>query len=100
MVHTRVGQNICITLNDDLRLHRASSRAPSPCWPLVVSCTPCQAAAVHMYDQGWPEPYILYIYIYTVYIRFFLQGNYHICSHIRCIYRVLANPMYDACVCV
>jgi hypothetical protein len=33
-------------------------------------------------------------YIYTVYIRWFWQGNHQIYGHIRCIYTVLANPMH------
>jgi len=33
-------------------------------------------------------------HIYTVYIRYFWQGNYEIYGHIRCIYTVLANPMH------
>ena len=32
--------------------------------------------------------------IYTVYIRYFWQGNHRIYGHIRCIYTVLANPTY------
>jgi hypothetical protein len=42
-------------------------------------------------------------HIYTVYIRYFWQGNHQIYGHIRCIYTVLANPkhvtkctLYDA----
>ena len=31
-------------------------------------------------------------HIYTVYIRYFWQGNHKIYGHIRCIYTVLANP--------
>jgi len=31
---------------------------------------------------------------YTVYIRYFWQGNHQIYGHIRCIYTVLANPIY------
>ena len=31
-------------------------------------------------------------HIYTVYIRYFWQGNYEIYGHIQCIYTVLANP--------
>ena len=31
-------------------------------------------------------------YIYTVYIRYFWQGNHQIYGHLRCIYTVLANP--------
>ena len=33
--------------------------------------------------------------IYTVYIRYFWQGNHRIYGHIRCIYTVLANPTYE-----
>jgi len=33
-------------------------------------------------------------HIYTVYIRYFWQGNHRIYGHIRCIYTVLANPIY------
>jgi hypothetical protein len=33
-------------------------------------------------------------HIYTVYIRYFWQGNHQIYGHIRCIYTVLANPTY------
>jgi hypothetical protein len=33
-------------------------------------------------------------HIYTVYIRYFWQGNHQIYGHIRCIYTVLANPMH------
>jgi hypothetical protein len=35
-------------------------------------------------------------HIYTVYIRHFWQGNHQIYGHIRCIYTVLANPMYGS----
>jgi len=38
-------------------------------------------------------------HIYTVCIRYFWQGNHHIYGHIRCIYTVLANPIY-VCICV
>jgi len=31
-------------------------------------------------------------HIYTVYIRYYWQGNHEIYGHIRCIYTVLANP--------
>jgi len=33
-------------------------------------------------------------HIYTVYIRYFWQGNHCIYGHIRCIYTVLANRKY------
>jgi hydrogenase maturation factor len=33
-------------------------------------------------------------HIYTVYIRYFWQGNFQIYGYIRCIYTVLANPKY------
>jgi hypothetical protein len=35
--------------------------------------------------------------MYTVYIRYFWQGNYQIYGHIRCIYTVLANPSNSLC---
>jgi len=34
-------------------------------------------------------------YIYTVYTRYFWQGNHQIYGHIRCIHTVLANPNHD-----
>jgi len=37
-------------------------------------------------------------HIYTVYIRYFWQGNHQIYGHIRCIYTVLANPRYECSV--
>jgi len=36
-------------------------------------------------------------HIYTVYIRYFWQGNHQICGHIRCICTVLADPTHFAC---
>ena len=33
-------------------------------------------------------------HIYTVHIQYFWQGNCQIYNHIRCIYTVLANPIY------
>jgi len=33
-------------------------------------------------------------YIYTVYVRYFWQGNHQIQSHIRCIFTVPANPTH------
>jgi hypothetical protein len=33
-------------------------------------------------------------HIYTVYLRYFWQGNHQIYGHIRCIYMVLANPTH------
>jgi len=33
-------------------------------------------------------------HIYTVYIRYFWQGNHQKYGYIRCIYTVLANPIY------
>ena len=38
-------------------------------------------------------------HIYTVHIRYFLQGIYQIYGHIRCIYTVLANPIYTQLAC-
>ena len=39
-------------------------------------------------------------HIYTVYIRYIWQGNHQIYGHIRCIYTVLANPMYVPYLCM
>jgi hypothetical protein len=33
--------------------------------------------------------------IYMVHIRYIWQGNHQIYGHIRCVYTVLANPIYD-----
>jgi hypothetical protein len=38
-------------------------------------------------------------HIYTVYIQNFWQGNHQIHSHIRCIYTVLANPIFVTLAC-
>jgi hypothetical protein len=35
-----------------------------------------------------------YIYIYTVYILYFWQGDHQVYGHIQCICTVLANLMY------
>jgi len=42
---------------------------------------------IHMYRVGQNH-------IYTVYTRYFWQGNHQIYGHIRCIYTVLANPTH------
>ena len=34
-------------------------------------------------------------HIYTVYVRYFWQGNHQIYGHMRCIYTVLDNPTHD-----
>ena len=51
------------------------------------------------------RPYIYAVYMYavyirirfwpTLYIRYCWQGNHHIYGHVRCIYTVLAIPIYD-----
>jgi len=33
----------------------------------------------------------IHLYVYTVYIQYFWQGNHHTYGHIRCVYTVLAN---------
>jgi len=38
------------------------------------------------------------INIYTVYTRYFWQGNHQVYGHVRCIYTVLANFTYFAYV--
>jgi len=35
-------------------------------------------------------------HMYTVYIRYFWQGNHRIYNHIRCIFTALANPTYSS----
>ena len=35
-------------------------------------------------------------HIYTVFLRYFWQGNHQIYGHIRCIYTVLANPKHNS----
>jgi len=37
--------------------------------------------------------------MYSVYIRYFWQGNNRIYGHIWCMYTVLANPTYPAALC-
>jgi hypothetical protein len=37
-------------------------------------------------------------HIYTVYVRYFWQGNHQKYGHIRCIYTVLANPINTVCI--
>jgi hypothetical protein len=34
----------------------------------------------------------IHTYVYTMYVQYFWQGNYHTYGHIRCTYMVLANP--------
>ena len=68
---------------------------------------------VRMYVWFWPTlrifgdfpaknavnaPYIIRVgqnHIYTMYIRYFWQGNEQIYGHIRCINTVLANPIHN-----
>jgi hypothetical protein len=39
-------------------------------------------------------------HMYTVYIRYYWQGNHQIYGNIRCIYTVLANPSYTIDLCL
>ena len=60
-----------------------------------------------MYGSGQPHVHIIYIqlglaksihiYVYTVYVRYIRQRNHHTYGHIRCVYKVLANPIYNTC---
>jgi len=34
------------------------------------------------------------VYLHTVYVRYFWQGNHQMYGHIQCIYTVLANPRW------
>ena len=36
----------------------------------------------------------MHLYVYTVYIRYYRQGNHHTYGHIQCVYTVLANPRH------
>jgi len=67
-------------------------------WPCSLSSPPvlgraqifpCLTQSTHRFRVGQNH-------IYTVYIRYFWQGNHQIYGHIRCIYTVLANPTYVA----
>ena len=71
-------------------------------WTLSQNCT------LFLIDTGSPRCTVEricrvgqnHIYIrcmYTVYIRYFMQGNHQIYGHIRCIYTVLANPTHMHC---
>jgi hypothetical protein len=40
---------------------------------------------------GWART--IYLYVYTVCVRYFKQENHHTYSYIRCVYTLLANPM-------
>jgi len=52
--------------------------------------TMCRVGQNHTYIEGWPEPYIDRYGVYTV----FWQGIHHAYGHIRCVYTVVANPIY------
>jgi hypothetical protein len=58
---------------------------------LLSLCIPARAALLSG-DLFLPSLALAQNHIYTVYIRYFLQGNHQIYGHIRCIYTVLANP--------
>ena len=57
---------------------------------------------VYIHSSG--QPYLCVIslsncrvgqnHVYSVYIRYFWQGNYQTYGHIQCIYTVLANPKH------
>jgi len=49
------------------------------CVVLVISLSNCRVGQNH---------------VYSVYIRYFWQGNYQTYGHIQCIYTVLANPKH------
>jgi hypothetical protein len=68
--------------NDDS--YQDASQKVGPAWAgtrrhCSLNCNICRVGQNH---------------IYTVYIRYFWQGNHQIYGHIRCIYTVLANPEY------
>ena len=53
-----------------------------------VHTHPCEP----MYTRIWSR--VGQNHIYTVYIRYFWQGNHQLYGHTRCIYSVLANPTH------
>ena len=53
----------------------------------TLFCVPC----LHMFFRVGQNP------MYTVYVRYFWQGNHQIYGHMRCIYMVLANPNIFVC---
>jgi len=92
-------QNICFVMRT--KLHRASVRLARPNAHAVhgrdmtvislpsrlCTGTPNICTYVHICRVGQNH-------IYTMYIRYFRQGNHQIYGHIRCIYTVLANSTY------
>jgi hypothetical protein len=50
------------------------------------------ALAVAATFVGWART--IYLDVFTVYIRYFKQGNHHTYGHTRCVYTVLANPIH------
>jgi hypothetical protein len=73
-------------------------------WHLFTSPDVCLQALTSVY-KPWPMPSTVVYkpwhcqifrvgqnHIYTVYIRYFWQGNHQIYGHIRCKHTVLANP--------
>jgi len=53
---------------------------------------PCSHVYIHRVGQNH-----IFIRIYgVVCIRYFKQGNHHTYGHIRCVYTVLADPVYTA----
>jgi len=71
-----------------------------------VACACGMRVGFSMFDV--PDPLVVHVlllthefmcrvgqnHIYTVYIQYFWQGNDQIYGHIRCMYTVLANPIY------
>jgi len=55
--------------------------------PHTVGAVPCMLCRMCRVGQ---------IHIYTVYTRYFWQGNHQICGHIRRIYTVIVNPVHEA----
>ena len=45
-------------------------------------------------SRWWQTHSVGQNHIYTVYIRYFWQGNHQLYGHTRCIYSVLANPTH------
>jgi hypothetical protein len=88
-VHRRVTGNSALAQAGTSDEYSHNHRQPSLLSVLLILLVQYLSSIVH--KLGWPEPYI------SRYIRYFWQGNHHTYSHIRCVYTVLANPVYVRC---
>ena len=76
-VNYRKFRSSAFIMGNDLKTAIRPLRGGAPIKGTTELCQICRVGQNHMY---------------TVYIRYFLQGNHQIYGHIWCIYTVLANP--------